>query len=95
MRAETGPDRVAASLDCNALRQVSRLIYIAASKHGNVIGQQLERNRQENRDKVIRQFGDRDKMGGPLRDMGIAFGSNGNHDAFSRADLFDVAQHFS
>src|SRR6266699_370537 len=37
------------SLDCYALRQVARPIHVAATQHGDMIGQQLQRNDRQHR----------------------------------------------
>src|ERR1039458_7521144 len=56
------------------LRQVSRLIYVAASAHGYVIGEQLQRDYLQDRRQFIRRWWNEEDVIGFLGDLFVAFG---------------------
>ena len=58
-----------------------------------MVGQQLKRDRQQDRNEIIRQRRNVDNMIRELRSAGVAFGGNNDHNAVPRPHLLNVAQH--
>ena len=68
-------------LDGDGFGEIARLVDVATTPHGDVIGEHLQRdNFQDRRDQFGRR-GNLDHMIGGFADELIAFGNNGNHDA--------------
>src|SRR5512146_643102 len=75
------------------LREVARLVHIAAAAHGDVVGEQLQRQDREHRREQIEGFGDREHVLGQTRQARIAVGDDRDHAAPARLHLFHVREH--
>ena len=83
--------------DCNALlhrhrlRQVPRLVHIAASRDRCVVGEELERDAGEERAEDFGRRGDVEDVVGVLLNVGIALGGDGEDTRVAGAYLLNVA----
>lgn len=81
------------SLHRNALRQVARLVDVAAELDGEMVGEELQGNHGQDGADVIGDGWDGDDVVGDLGEVIGAFaGGNGNDGAFPGANLLDVVQ---
>src|SRR6266513_2534132 len=60
--------RATPSLHSDRLRQVARLVHVAAPPHGDVVGEQLQGQHREHRRQQIERLGNLDRLVGELRD---------------------------
>src|SRR3954453_17785656 len=77
-------------LDGYALREISRLVDVAAAADGNVIRKQLERDHLEKRQQQLTSDGNCDEVVGHFGNFFVTFAGNRYHDAAARFDLLDV-----
>jgi hypothetical protein len=75
----------------HTLRQIPRLIHIAASSHGDVVRQQLERHHFQNGKQQLVALWDVDDMLDHLSNVRVAFDGDGDDAAGAGADFLDVA----
>src|SRR3989442_3513975 len=85
------------SLDCHALGEIARLIHVAASQEGDVIGQKLQRHDGDQGLQVIRHFRYKDDLVGTLRHVAggfrVSLAGDGDHRAAACLDFLQVAHH--
>src|SRR3712207_6450679 len=81
----------------DALGQVAGLVHVAAAQQGDVVGQQLQRHRLQERLQVVRGLGDKDDVVGAVQDVGggllVPLGGDGDDRAAAGFDLLQVAHH--
>src|SRR5882672_2659817 len=80
-------------LDGDALREVPRLVHVAAEPHRDVVGEELERNHRDQGRQQIGARRDLDDVLGLCGDRAITGVGDGDDLAVTRAHFFDVAEH--
>ena len=81
-------------LNCNALRQVSGLVYVAAAADGDVVGEELEGDYFQDRQQEFGGLGDVDDVLDELLDLFVAFDGDGDDAAGAGGDLLYIAEGF-
>src|SRR5881296_4230383 len=80
-----------ASLYRHALREISRLVYVAAAAHRDVVLEQLERQHREHGRQEIERLRHLDFVVSGPRDAGVALGDDRHHAPAARLHFLDVA----
>src|SRR5260370_39257200 len=83
-----------ALFDRNRFGEVPRLINVATTTDGDVIGQQLQRHDLENGQQKLRRRRYIDEVVYRLFDLFVAFSGYGNHLSGPRLDFLDVGNGF-
>ena len=81
-------------LDRDRLRQIARLIDIAAAADGDVIGQQLARHDFQNRHQQFRCVGNVEDVIGGLANLFVAFGGDGDYRPGTGFHFLQIRQRF-
>src|SRR5439155_113412 len=75
------------------LREVARLVHVAAEAHGDVVGEELERDDGDERRQELGARGHLDNVLRLRRDVPVARVGDGDDEAVARPHLLDVAEH--
>ena len=84
--------RLGGLFDGDGLREIARLVHIAAARNCSIVGKQLQRDDGEDRhDEFIRRRHMHDMIDVFLK-LYIAFRGNADNDSVARLDLLDIGE---
>ena len=86
--------KAAKLLDGNAFGEVAGFVDVAPAGHRNVVGEELERDRREQREEGFHCRRQVDDMVDSVFNTRVAFGGNGDDGTFAGFDLFKIAEGF-
>src|SRR5256886_2577963 len=88
-RADT-PDRL---FHRDALREIPGLVHVAVPEHGDVVRQELQRNRPDDRRQELGRRRDVEHVIRSRRDVDVPVARERDHEAVPSLDLFEVPEH--
>src|SRR3989338_7451140 len=76
-------------LHCDAFRQIARLVHIGAAERRDVVREELERDKGENRGERFNRLRNVEDIVGYFFKLAVTFGRERNHGALARFQLLN------